>query len=137
MEIQASFFCIFCLNIFVGWLRRLKVTSINFFIYCLAAVPARWFFRESEGMLAQKVVTLASTMFLLQRMEILPTPGIYKEASLATKLHTNYPCPFCHTNFINQEEVIEHMEICSWTDPEPEVLKLICSYCQKTFETYD
>ena len=23
---------------------------------------------------------------------------------------SDYPCPFCHTNFINQEEVIEHME---------------------------
>ena len=29
------------------------------------------------------------------------------------------------------------MEICSGTDPEPEVLKLIRPYCQKTFETYD
>ena len=100
-------------------------------------MPARWLFRESEGMLDQKVVTLASTIFLLQRMEVLPTPGICKEASLITRLHTNYPCPFFHTNFINQEEVIEHMEICSWTDQEPEVLKLIGPYCQKTFETYD
>ena len=100
-------------------------------------MPARWLFRESEGMFAQKVVTLASTIFLLQRMEILPTQGICKEASLATRLYINYPCPFRHTNFINQEEVIEHMEICSWTDPEPEALKLICPYCQKTFEMYD
>ena len=29
------------------------------------------------------------------------------------------------------------MEICSGTDPKPEVLKLICPYCQKTIETYD
>ena len=29
------------------------------------------------------------------------------------------------------------MEICSGTDPEPEVLKLSCPYCQQTFETYD
>ena len=83
------------------------------------------------------VVTLASTIFLLQLMEILPTQGICNEASLASRLHTNYPCPFCHTNFINQEEVTEHMEICSGTDPEPEVLMLICPYCQKTFETFD
>jgi hypothetical protein len=44
-------------------------------------------------------------------MEILPTKGICKEASLATGLHTYYPCPFCHNDFINQEEVIEHMKI--------------------------
>ena len=29
------------------------------------------------------------------------------------------------------------MEICSGTDPEPVVLKLIGPYGQKTFETYD
>ena len=86
--------------------------------YCLSAVPARWRFRASEGMLTKKVVTLAFTIFLLQRMEILPTQGICKEASLVTRLHTNYPFPFCHNNFINQEEVIEHMEICSGTDPD-------------------
>ena len=88
-------------------------------------------------MLAQKLVTLASSIFLLQWMEILPTQGICKEASLATRLHTNYPCPFCHTDFINQEDVIEHIEICLGTDQEHEVLKLICPYCQQTFETYD
>ena len=51
-------------------------------------------------------------------MEILPTQGICKEASLATGLHTNYPCPFCHNDFIIQEEIIEHMEIWSVTNPE-------------------
>jgi hypothetical protein len=51
-------------------------------------------------------------------MEIFPTQGICKESSLATGLHTNYPCPFCHTDLINQEDVIEHMKICSVTDPE-------------------
>ena len=81
-------------------------------------MPARWFFQASKGMLAQTLVTLASTIFLISWMEILPTQGICKEASLATRLHTNYPCPFCHTNFINQKEVIEHMEICAVTDPE-------------------
>jgi uncharacterized Zn-finger protein len=88
-------------------------------------------------MLAQKLATLASIILLLQWMEILPTQGICKEAFLATRLHTNYLCPFCHTDFINQEEFIEHMEICSGTDPKPEVLKLICPYCEQTFETYD
>ena len=29
------------------------------------------------------------------------------------------------------------MEICSGTDPEPEVLKLIRPYCQQNFETTD
>ena len=29
------------------------------------------------------------------------------------------------------------MEIYSGTDPEPGVLKLICPYCQQTFETYE
>ena len=36
-----------------------------------------------------------------------------------------------------QEEVIERVEISSGTDTEPKVLKLICPYCQQTFETYD
>ena len=119
-------------------LRRLKVTKhLIFSSYCLAAVPARWLFRASEGMLAQKIVTLASTIFLFQWMEILPTQGICKEASVATRLYTNYPCPVCHTNFINQEEVIEPLDICSGTEPEPEMMKLICPYCQQTFETND
>ena len=64
-------------------------------------------------------------------MDILPTQGIW------TRLHTNYPFHFCHNDFINQEEVIEHMEICSGTDLEPEVLKQICPYGQKTLKTYD
>ena len=57
--------------------------------YCLAAVPARWLFPASEGILTQKLITLASTILLLQRMEILPIQGICKEAPLATRLHTN------------------------------------------------
>ena len=70
-------------------------------------------------------------------MEIIPNKGICKEASLANRLNTNYPCPFCHTDFINKEEVIGHMEICLGTDPKPYVLNLICPYCQPTFETND
>jgi hypothetical protein len=57
-------------------------------------------------------------------MEILPAQGICKEASLATGLHTNYHCPFCHIDFINQEKVIEHMKICSVTDPETNLSSL-------------
>ena len=29
------------------------------------------------------------------------------------------------------------MEICPGTDPELDVLKLICPYCQQTFDIYD
>ena len=99
-------------------------------------MPARWLLRASKDMLAQNLVTLASTIILLQWMETLPTQGIYKEAPLVTKLHTNYSCPFCHTDFINQEKVVEHMEICSGTDPELDVLKPISPYCQQTFDIY-
>ena len=73
----------------------------------------------------------------MQCIEILPTQGICNETPLATRIHTNYSCPFCHTDFINLEEFIEHMEVCSGTDQEPEVLKLICPYCQQTFDMYD
>ena len=59
------------------------------------------------------------------------------DISDSTSERSDYPCPFCHTDFINQEEVFEHMEICSGTDPKPEVLKLICPYCQQTFDKYD
>ena len=58
-------------------------------------------------------------------------------SSDSTSKRSDYPLPFCHTDFINQEDVIEHMEICSVTDPEPEVLKLICPHCQQNFETAD
>jgi hypothetical protein len=35
-------FCVLCLNLFGCWVRRLKVTKhFIYFIYCLAAVPAR------------------------------------------------------------------------------------------------
>ena len=54
-----------------------------------------------------------------------------------TSERSDYPCPFCHNDFINQEEVIERVEISSGTYTEPMVLKLICPYCQQTFETYD
>ena len=50
---------------------------------------------------------------------------------------SDYPCPFCHNDFINQEEVIEPMESCLGTDTEPEVLKPICPYCHQIFETTD
>ena len=74
---------------------------------------------------------------LFQWTEILPTQGISKETSLATRLQTICSCLLCHTEIINQEEVIEHMEICSGTDPGPEVQKLVCPYCQQTFNIYD
>ena len=45
--------------------------------------------------------------------------------------------PFCHTDFINREEVIEQIEICLGTYPEPEVQKLICPYCQQIFDRHD
>ena len=70
-------------------------------------------------------------------MKTLPIQGICKEAPLATRALTNYSCPFCHTDFINQEEVIDHMEIFSGTDTEHEVLKLNCPYGQQTFDIYD
>ena len=57
--------------------------------------------------------------------------------SLDTTERSDYPCSFCHNDFINQEEVIESMEICFGTDAEPEVLKLICPYCPQIFETTD
>ena len=89
-------------------LRRWKVIKdFIYFSYCLAAVPASWLFQASEGMLAQKLSTLASTILLLQWIEIIQTKSICKEVSLANRLHTNYPCPFCQTNFINKEEVIK------------------------------
>ena len=96
-------------------------------------MPAMWLLQASQDMLAQKLVNI----LLLQWMETLPTQGIYKEAPLATRLHTNYSCPFCHTDFINQEQVMEHMEICSGTDPELDMLKLVRPYCQQTFDIYD
>ena len=66
----------------------------------------------------------AATILLLQWTEILPTKGICKEAPLATRLQTICSYPFCHTKIINQEEVIEHMEMFSGTDPEHEVQSL-------------
>ena len=39
-------------------------------------------FRASEGILAQKVMTLASTILLLQQMEILPNQGMCKSCSV-------------------------------------------------------
>ena len=107
------------------WLfsERLKVT--------------KHFIFSSKGMLAQKLVTLASTILLHQWMEILPTQGICQEAPLAIRLHTNYSCPFCHTHFINREKVIEQIEICSGTYPEPEMMKLNGLNCQQAFEIYD
>ena len=59
------------------------------------------------------------------------------DSSDTTSERPAYPCPFCHNDFINQEEVIERVEISSGTDTEPMVLKLICPYCQQTFETHD
>ena len=47
--------CIFCLDLFGCWVRRLKVTKpFIHVIYGLAAVPARWFFWGSDGMLTPK-----------------------------------------------------------------------------------
>ena len=54
----------------------------------------------------------------------------------STSERSDYPCPFCNTDFINQEEVFQHMEICSGTDLEPEVLKLMCLNYQKTYKKF-
>ena len=55
------------------------------------------------------------------------------DSSDSTSKRSDYPCPFCHT----RRRLLSTWKICSGTDPEPEVLKLICPYCQQTFETYD
>ena len=55
------------------------------------------------------------------------------DSSSNTPEWSDYPCQFCHNDFINQDEVIEHMEICSGTDTEPKVWKLMCTFCQQTF----
>ena len=65
--------------------------QLIFSSYCLAAMPARWLLWANKRLLAQKLVTLASTVLLLQLMEILPTQGICKAATLATRLLTNLP----------------------------------------------
>ena len=88
-------FCVLCLNLFGCWVRRLKVTKhIIYSIYCLAVRPARsqMVLPSKRGHVNQKLITLASTIFLIKWMEIFPTQGICKDSSLATGLHTNYPC---------------------------------------------
>ena len=74
-------------------------------------------------------------------MAVWVTSGMYCESdsdsSDTISERSDYPFPFCHNDFINQEDVNKHVEICSGTDTEPEVLKLICPNSQKTFETYD
>ena len=80
------------INIFGCLVKRLKVTKhLIFSSSCLGAMPARWLLWASKVKWAQKLVTLASTVLLLQLMEILPTQGICKAATLATSLLTNLP----------------------------------------------
>ena len=44
-----------------------------------------WLFRASEGILAQKLITLASTVLLLQQMEVLPKEGMCKSCGIIIK----------------------------------------------------
>ena len=44
-----------------------------------------WLFRASEGVLAQKLLTLASTIILLQQMEVLPKEGMCKSCGIIIK----------------------------------------------------
>ena len=59
------------------------------------------------------------------------------ESSESGSSDSDYPCPFCDSDFFSQKEVIEHMKICSETDPESDRNKPICLYCKETFETTD
>ena len=61
----------------------------------------------------------------------------YSDSMDSISERSDYPCPFCHNNFINKEEVIEPMEICLGTDTETEVLKSICPFCHQIFKTTD
>ena len=120
------------------WLLSQKVKghqAFNLYQLLFSCRASQVALPSKQGHVSPKA--LASTIPLLQWMESLPTQGISKESSLATRLQTICSCPFRHTEIINQEEVIEHMEICSGTDQEPEVQKLICPYCQQTFNIYD
>ena len=47
-------------------------------------MPTRWLFRASEGMLAQKLVTLASTLLLLQR-QLGYTPTKLRDYGVASR----------------------------------------------------
>ena len=46
-------------------------------------------------------------------------------------------CIICLNNFNHQEVFTGHMNISSWTDFELPGQRLICPYCQQTFETND
>ena len=111
--------------LFGCWVRRLKVTKQLIFPgYCFAAMPARWLFVSKRWHVSPKAVH-----------------NVFKYIWRFFHPRVSARKPFwqlvCKPDFINQEEFIQHMEICSGTDPEPDVLKLICPYCYQTFETYD
>ena len=99
---------ILCWNMFGCLVWRLKVTKhFIFSSYFLAVVLARWLLQASEDMLAEQLVTLASTILLLQWTKILPTQGIYKEAPLADRLQIKNSCPFCYTKFFKKYSLFQ------------------------------
>jgi hypothetical protein len=75
-------------------------------------------FRASEGILAQKIVSLASTILLLQQMTIFPNEGICKTCNTviigdykkSTLNFLYWQCPYCK----GQQEKLPSGKIRFW-----------------------
>ena len=112
-------FCILCLNLFGCCVGRLNVTKhFIYSIYCLAALPARSHVPSKRGHVSPKTC-LTGLHYISHLMDgDFSNPG-YLQGILSSNWATHQlSFSFCHTDFINQEDVIEHMESCSETDPE-------------------
>ena len=70
-------------------------------------------FRASEGVLAKKMVTLATTMMLLKQMSIIPSLGVYRTCDM--------PC---------ETEYKRNGTWQSSTAPAP-LARLVCVFCGK------
>ena len=79
-------------------------------------------FRSSEGVLAKKKVTLATTVMLLQQMSIIPSLGVYRTCDMP-----------CDTEYKRNGTWLYWQ---SSTAPAP-LARLVCVFCGKELSDKD
>ena len=92
-------------------------------------------FRASEGVLAKKMVTLATTVMLLKQMSIIPSLGVcctcdmpcdteykrngtwlYWQSSTAPAPLARLVCVFCGKEISDKDNMISHIDECMETE---------------------
>ena len=90
------------------WFRTNKINKVDPFLLLVNLVREN---NSTDVMNANDILPDVEGCDSKQEEDAIDCESDSKSLNSTSKI-SDYPCPCCHTDFISQEEVIEHMEIC-------------------------